>query len=182
MKPWMTLSWMLVGLCIDQLSAEDDQGLEESRPNNKFQVDISGLSVTIKCPKTGSTTLKFIEIVSKNTDIHILENYSSDKNGMYSCNNDFLYLHAYVCETCTEVSPVMMVSVVIADCLITLGVCLFVYMFCKRKPGHARENGFAKEARKKGNKEHPPPVPNPDYEPLQKKRQDVYDGLNQGLK
>ncbi|XP_073513150.1 T-cell surface glycoprotein CD3 epsilon chain isoform X2 [Phyllobates terribilis] len=162
-----------------------DQSLDEDR-DHKFQVDITGLVVTITCP-SGQNYIddkekKNQKTLNENKNQKILENYSSDKNGLHKCNHDFLYLHAYVCETCTEVSFLMVASVVIADCLITIGVCVFVYMFCKKKPAQTRENGFAKGARKKGNKELPPPVPNPDYEPIQKKRQEVYDGLNQNSK
>ncbi|KAM3922914.1 T-cell surface glycoprotein CD3 epsilon chain [Leptodactylus fuscus] len=180
MKPWIILSLLLVGLYVDRSSSASE---EEETQNYDFQVQISGLSVELTCPTTGNTELKRNDI--KIADVvgpYTLQNYSSDQNGLYSCGIYQLYLHAYVCETCTEVSPTMMISVAIADCLITLGVCLFVYMFCKRKPGQARESGFTKGAHKKGNKERPPPVPNPDYEPIQKRRQDVYDGLNQNLK
>ncbi|CAJ0930440.1 unnamed protein product, partial [Ranitomeya imitator] len=168
MSPRVILSLLLVGLCVDHFSADD------TIADHNFQVDITGLTVTITCPSG--------QHFKDNQHQKILENYSSDKNGIYKCSNDFLYLHAYVCETCTEVSFLMVASVVIADCLITIGVCVFVYMFCKKKPGQIRENGFAKGARKKGNKERPPPVPNPDYEPIQKKRQELYDGLNQNSK
>lgn len=182
MKPWIILSLLLVGLCFDQLSADGD--MSDDQETYDFKVYISGLSVEITCPKNGPTTLKKGDSESKleQHGSHKLENYSSDKNGLYDCNGDYLYLHAYVCETCTEVTVTMMACVVIADCLITIGVCVTVYMFCKRKPGEVRENGFTKGARTKGNKERPPPVPNPDYEPIQKRRQDVYDGLNQNLK
>ncbi|XP_073441361.1 T-cell surface glycoprotein CD3 epsilon chain isoform X2 [Dendrobates tinctorius] len=169
MSSRVILSLLLVGLCVDQFSAEN-----HSEADHKFQVDITGLTVTITCP----SDQHFTDDEAKGNQ-KILENYSSDKERFHYCSNYHLYLNAYVCETCTEVSFPMVASVVIADCLITIGVCVFVYMCCKKKPGQIRENGFAKGARKKGNKERPPPVPNPDYEPIQKKRQDLYDGLNQ---
>ncbi|XP_073513155.1 T-cell surface glycoprotein CD3 epsilon chain isoform X7 [Phyllobates terribilis] len=108
-----------------------DQSLDEDR-DHKFQVDITGLVVTITCP-SGQNYIddkekKNQKTLNENKNQKILENYSSDKNGLHKCNHDFLYLHAY------------------------------------------------------GNKELPPPVPNPDYEPIQKKRQEVYDGLNQNSK
>ncbi|XP_075695046.1 T-cell surface glycoprotein CD3 epsilon chain [Rhinoderma darwinii] len=178
MERLIILSLLLLGLCVDWLSAEE----EFSEQNHDFKVSISGLSVEIICPQEGATTLKKDKFISEKQEQHTLENYSSDKNGLYNCNGNFLYLHAYVCETCTEVSVMMVACVVIADCLITIGICIFVYMFCKRKTGQARESGFTKGARKKGNEERPPPVPNPDYEPIQKRRQDLYDGINQNLR
>ncbi|KAM4016561.1 T-cell surface glycoprotein CD3 epsilon chain isoform 2-T3 [Anomaloglossus baeobatrachus] len=154
----------------------------ENSETHKFGVDIKGLEVKITCP-TGADADSIVKKGSLPINEEDMKRYSSDKNGLYSCGaNHHLYLHAYVCDTCFEVSFLMVASVVIADCMITIGVCLFVYMFCKKKPVQTRENGFAKGARKKGNKERPPPVPNPDYEPIQKKRQEVYDGLNQNLK
>ncbi|XP_040281559.1 T-cell surface glycoprotein CD3 epsilon chain [Bufo bufo] len=184
MKLRSILPLLLVGLCVDRLSAQVDQS-GDFQENHNFQVHISGLKVEITCPKEGPTSLTLAsknKVVSSSKEKHELENYSSDNNGMYSCEDSYLYLHAYVCETCTEVSGMMVVCVVIADCLLTTGACLFVFIFCKRNPDQARESGFAKGANKKGNKERPPPVPNPDYEPIQKRRQDVYDGLNQALK
>ncbi|XP_069803266.1 T-cell surface glycoprotein CD3 epsilon chain [Dendropsophus ebraccatus] len=180
MKLWIIVLLLLVGLCLDRSSAEDEP-VEEAEKKHDFQVSITGLEVKITCPEPGELTLNGKGIRNEAQE-HILENYSSDKNGMYKCKNDYLYLHAYVCETCVEVSAMMVASVVIADCLITIGVCLFVYMFCKKKPGQVRESGYTKGARNKGNKERPPPVPNPDYEPIKKRGQDLYDGLNQGIK
>ncbi|XP_018418361.1 PREDICTED: T-cell surface glycoprotein CD3 epsilon chain [Nanorana parkeri] len=99
---------------------------------------------------------------------------------MYTCDSKLLYLKAYVCESCTEVSIPLVAGILIADSLLTVGVALLVYFGCKRKP--ARSNEIAPGGRNRGNREHPPPVPNPDYEPLQKGKQAVYDGLNKNYK
>ncbi|XP_056398738.1 T-cell surface glycoprotein CD3 epsilon chain isoform X2 [Hyla sarda] len=184
MKPWIILSLLLVGLYFDQSSADGEDTELSTESKKEIQVSITGLKVEISCPKEGDSLKKITDNdpTGGKPVGDSLDKYTSDKNGLYQCDKDYLYLHAYVCETCTEVTVAMLVIFVIADCLITIGVCLIVYMFCKRKPGQVRESGYSKGARNKGNKERPPPVPNPDYEPIQKRRQDVYDGLNQGLK
>ncbi|MEE6518661.1 hypothetical protein FKM82_029780 [Ascaphus truei] len=82
-----------------------------------------------------------------------------------------------VCDTCTEVSIPVVAGVIVADCLVTLGVALIVYFGCKNRAGRQRDGGAAKGPRQRGYKERPPPVPNPDYEPLRKGQRDVYDGL-----
>ncbi|CAN2387873.1 T-cell surface glycoprotein CD3 epsilon chain [Pristimantis euphronides] len=186
MRPWVVLSALMIGLGIGDISIYAADSDYEEQEQHNFQVSISGLSVDITCPTSHSGIEQLKKDnkpvgARKDDGKFTLDNYSPDNNGLYSCGSDHLYLHAYVCETCTEVSIMMVACVVIADCLITIGVCLFVYMFCKRKPGPARDSGYT-GARKKGNNERPPPVPNPDYEPIQKRRQDVYDGLNHNVK
>nr|DBA16180.1 TPA: hypothetical protein GDO54_003599 [Pyxicephalus adspersus] len=142
---------------------------------NKYTVDINGLSVKIVCPVGSNKLTKNNRELSKDGK-YTNYGFSSDDNGLYQCDDTFLYLHAYVCKSCTEVSLVMVIGILIADCLVTLGVSLLVYFGCKRKP--ARSNEITPGGRNRGNKERPPPVPHPDYEPLQKGRQVVYDGLN----
>ncbi|XP_066462132.1 T-cell surface glycoprotein CD3 epsilon chain isoform X2 [Eleutherodactylus coqui] len=181
MRPWIVLSALLAAQCVGRLSAQDEDK-DEAEEKHSFQVSISGRSVEVTCPKAGPLQKDRKDVGTENSGLqYTLRNYSSGDNGLYSCGSDYLYLHAYVCDACTEVSPTMVACAVIADCLITVGVCIFVYMFCKRKPAQGRDGGFT-GGRKKGNKERPPPVPNPDYEPIQKRRQDVYDGLNHNVK
>ncbi|XP_075047553.1 T-cell surface glycoprotein CD3 epsilon chain isoform X2 [Mixophyes fleayi] len=171
MKPQILLSFLVAGLFVDLLSAEDESA------GDNFKVHISGLSVSIICPKEG--TLKMgKQVISENRKEHVVSDFSSSKNGLYECENEYLYLHAYVCETCTDVSITTVALVLIADCLVTLGVSFIVYFGCRRKSG----GGVANEGHKKDNKERPPPVPNPDYEPIRKGKQEIYNGLNRNFK
>ncbi|XP_063798016.1 T-cell surface glycoprotein CD3 epsilon chain [Pseudophryne corroboree] len=182
MKPRILQSILVAGLFFDLLSAEDDQSAP-SYHNHKFKVHITGLSVMITCPKEGETTLKKDNVAkSSNKEEHGLYSYSSSDNGLYNCENKYLYLHAYVCETCTDVSIIMVAVILIADGLVTIGVSFIIYFGCRRKSGRTREGGFGNGGHKKGRKEVPPPVPNPDYEPIQRGRRELYDGLNQPFK
>ncbi|KAM4702962.1 T-cell surface glycoprotein CD3 epsilon chain [Rhinophrynus dorsalis] len=162
--------------------------LSHPETGNKVAVRISGTTVEITCPngKGGSSKLKkkddSKEIPSKTSNnIYELVNYEESSNGFYTCidgsANSYLFLKAHVCETCTEISIPVVAGILIGDCMVTLGVALVIYFGCKKKVRFPGEGGMPNGARKRGNKEAPPPVPNPDYEPIRKGQNVVYDGL-----
>ncbi|XP_073458565.1 T-cell surface glycoprotein CD3 epsilon chain [Aquarana catesbeiana] len=178
MKMQFLLSFLLAWLCVGMSAVSESSG---GITGDNFEVKISGLMVKITCP-AGATKLtkkgKQGELSTGGN--YTKDNFSADDNGEYDCDNKRLYLQAYVCENCIEVSVLLVAGILIADCLVTLGVALFIYFGWKRKS--ARSSEMAPAGRNRGNKERPPPVPHPDYEPLQKRGQVVYDGLNKNFK
>nr|AKR81283.1 CD3epsilon.b [Xenopus laevis] len=154
--------------------------LSADTEGGKIQVSISRRTVVITCP-AGKGTIKFKEDRSLTTEDNIeLTDFADENNGMYSCGAQdpaYLYLKAYVCDNCKEVSIPMVAGILIGDCMVTLGVAFVIYFGCRKQTGPLREGGMTNGARAKGKQEKPPPVPNPDYEVLRKDRRDLYDGL-----
>ncbi|XP_064326987.1 T-cell surface glycoprotein CD3 epsilon chain isoform X1 [Phalacrocorax carbo] len=148
--------------------------------NAEFQVEISGTTVTITCPlsegdiswkTTGTTpTPKERTYVIKDHDSFPL-NVSCSANGVeYD-----MYLNARVCANCEELDTLAVIGIVTADLLITFGVLILVYYFSKDRKGRASPSAGS---RPRGQKmQRPPPVPNPDYEPIRKGQREVYAGL-----
>ncbi|XP_063291941.1 T-cell surface glycoprotein CD3 epsilon chain [Pelobates fuscus] len=176
--------FLIIWLFLGSLSGDDTGG-------SKYLVEISGRTITVTCPShlyKDDNKVKFVKKgVEKperqDNDHYILENYSETKNGDYECSDskgkkEYLFLKAYVCEHCTEISVPVLAGVLIGDCMVTLGVALAVYFGCKKKSGLPRDGG----RKRVENKERPPPVPNPDYEPIRKGNQDVYNGLERNFK
>ncbi|OCT70486.1 T-cell surface glycoprotein CD3 epsilon chain [Xenopus laevis] len=180
MKQWILtclLTFMLhAGLL---LSAETE---------DKVQVSISGKTVTITCP-VGKATIMDIKAnkeLTKEGEFQFTD-FSDENNGMYKCEKEsessvYLYLKAYVCDNCREVSIPLVAGILIGDCMVTLGVAFVIYFGCRKQTGHLREGGMSNGARAKGKQEKPPPVPNPDYEVLRKGQRDLYDGLGTGTR
>ncbi|XP_053546026.1 T-cell surface glycoprotein CD3 epsilon chain [Bombina bombina] len=156
--------------------------------DSPFQVSISGRSVKITCPDNNGYFLTDNNGKSYSNKESFLsfENYDDMSNGIYSCEANGIkrnfYIKAQVCDTCTEVSIPVVVGVLCADCLVTLGVALIVYFGCKQHSGQKRDGGMANGARQRGKPEGPPPVPNPDYEPIRKGQRDEYDRLGPRFK
>ncbi|XP_077313016.1 T-cell surface glycoprotein CD3 epsilon chain [Lithobates pipiens] len=185
MKMQFLLSFLLAWLCVDMSAAEDNSDMSAAEDNSdkyKFTVEISGPSVKIICPEHNGKVTKKGKSGDLSTNGEYTKNpFSADDNGEYYCDdNKHLYLKAYVCENCIEVSILLLAGILIADCLVTLGAAFFIYFGFKRKS--VRSSEMAPGGRNRGNKERPPPVPHPDYEPLQKRGQVVYDGLNKNFK
>ncbi|KAM8927697.1 T-cell surface glycoprotein CD3 epsilon chain [Pelodytes ibericus] len=196
MKLHIIPSLLVIGLCAGFLSGEEegDRSLAEDL-NHKFVVSVSHRTVYITCPTNleGSSTLEKYQgsqNYKSTNDTHELKEYDESKNGIYQCfkdesskkSSEYLYLMAYVCDNCVEVSVPVVAGILFADCLVTLGVALIIYFGCKKKSGLPRDGGISNGGRNRGNKEGPPPVPNPDYEPIKKGKQDVYDGLDRRFK
>ncbi|NWV01792.1 CD3E protein, partial [Upupa epops] len=149
-------------------------------PNKEFLVEISGTTVTITCPlpedsvnweisgtKAESTERKFIIENHNSSPLNVSCSSGSKKSEMY--------LKARVCTNCEELDALTVTGIIAADLLITLGVLILVYYFSKHRKGKA---GAGAGSRPRGQKmQRPPPVPNPDYEPIRKGQREVYAGL-----
>ncbi|KAJ1189983.1 hypothetical protein NDU88_006724 [Pleurodeles waltl] len=157
-----------------------------SAATEEVGVRISGSSVFISCPGTGSIVEKKdgnsppTPKRNDETGEYELEKYEEKNNGEYLCvegrKSYRLYLKAKVCERCIDMDFWTVAGIVVGDLLVTAGVVILVYFWAKgrkRNPG----TGAAPARRTKDTKERPPPVPNPDYEPIRKGQRDVYDGL-----
>ncbi|NWR45343.1 CD3E protein, partial [Regulus satrapa] len=146
----------------------------------EFLVEISGTTVTITCPledegirwdPSGTTgearERKFIIEDHDSTPANLTCSLGDKKRR--------LYLNARVCANCEELDALMVAGIVTADLLVTLGVLILVYYFSKEGKGRASAAG---DSRPRGQKvQRPPPVPNPDYEPIRKGQREVYAGL-----
>ncbi|NXN30075.1 CD3E protein, partial [Nycticryphes semicollaris] len=146
----------------------------------EFQVEISGTTVTITCPFTEgdiaweSTGTK----PEHNERKYVIDNHNSSPVNV-SCSSggkkQHLYLNARVCTNCEEVDTLAVIGIITADLLITFGVLILVYYFSKDRKGKASASAGS---RPRGQKlQRPPPVPNPDYEPIRKGQREVYAGL-----
>ncbi|NXT00646.1 CD3E protein, partial [Jacana jacana] len=146
----------------------------------EFQVEISGTTVTITCPLTeGNIAWKSTATKPEgNERKYVIENHNSSPMNV-SCSSGgkeyHLYLNARVCTNCEEVDTLAVIGIIIADILITFGVLILVYYFSKDRKGKA---STSTGSRPRGQKlQRPPPVPNPDYEPIRKGQREVYAGL-----
>ncbi|XP_054503439.1 T-cell surface glycoprotein CD3 epsilon chain [Agelaius tricolor] len=167
----------LLGLLLCAVGTTAQQGEELE---GEFLVEISGTTVTITCPledediqwelsgKTQDTReRKFIIKDHDSTPANLSCSWGSTKRQ--------LYLNAKVCATCEELDALTVAGIITADLLITLGVLILVYYFSKGRKGRASSAG---DSRPRGQKmQRPPPVPNPDYEPIRKGQREVYAGL-----
>ncbi|XP_068922693.1 T-cell surface glycoprotein CD3 epsilon chain [Petaurus breviceps papuanus] len=185
--------WIVVGFCL--LSAcVRGQDLENENKNFEFEVHISGTEVTLICPETASEEIAWkkndVAINGVDTNTLTLKDSDTEYSGHFHCKKRgsedregyYLYLKTRVCDGCVEVEVLTVVGIVIADVLITLGVLLLVYYWSKRQKAKAKpvgRGGGAGGRTRGANKERPPPVPNPDYEPIRKGQRDLYAGLNQ---
>ncbi|XP_019398621.1 PREDICTED: T-cell surface glycoprotein CD3 epsilon chain [Crocodylus porosus] len=153
----------------------------------EIDVVISHTTVTLICNSEASTFLwkKDGKKVSGSDDTQNqleIANYQGSKDdGTYTCESSMdkspLYLKAKVCENCEELDILPVASIIIADLLITLGVLILVYYCGKSRKGRAGA-GAGAGGRPRGQKmQRPPPIPNPDYEPIRKGQREVYAGL-----
>ncbi|NXJ69014.1 CD3E protein, partial [Rostratula benghalensis] len=145
-----------------------------------FKVEISGTTVTITCPLTAGN-IAWKSTVTKpedNKKTYVIENHNSSPVNV-SCSSGakqyYLYLNARVCTNCEEVDTLAVIGIITADLLITFGVLILVYYFSKDRKG---KSSTGAGSRPRGQKlQRPPPVPNPDYEPIRKGQREVYAGL-----
>ncbi|XP_074158355.1 T-cell surface glycoprotein CD3 epsilon chain isoform X2 [Sminthopsis crassicaudata] len=180
---WTVLGFYLLSACV---WGQDLQ--------NEFGVYISGTEVTLTCPEKISDEIVWkkndITINGVDTDTLTLKDSETEYSGYFFCKKRsvqdtegyFLYLKARVCDGCMEVDVLTVAGIIIADVFITLGVLFLVYYWSKARKAKAKPAGRGSSAggRTRGaNKERPPPVPNPDYEPIRKGQRDLYAGLNQ---
>ncbi|NXR65692.1 CD3E protein, partial [Rhadina sibilatrix] len=162
----------LLGLLLCAVGTTAQQG--------EFLVEISGTTVTITCPFEGEGiqwAWSGRTEVTNERKLIIRDHDSTPAN--LSCSlgkeNRQLYLNARVCANCEELDALTVAGIMAADLLITLGVLILVYYCSKGRRGRASGAG---DSRPRGQKmQRPPPVPNPDYEPIRKGQREVYAGL-----
>ncbi|XP_042738419.1 T-cell surface glycoprotein CD3 epsilon chain [Lagopus leucura] len=157
-------------LCVVGAAAQEDQ--------NEFTVEISGTTVTITCPFSGDNVNWKPDGLKADGNKYIIENHDSSPLTV-SCEDGgkkhALYLNAKVCTNCEELDTLTVTGIIIADLLITLGVLILVHYFSKNKKGQSRAAAGSRPRAQK--MQRPPPVPNPDYEPIRKGQREVYAGL-----
>ncbi|NXN83944.1 CD3E protein, partial [Bombycilla garrulus] len=164
----------LLGLLLCAGESPNFRQLEE------FLVEISGTTVTITCPIEDEGIRWDVSGRAQATNerkLVIMDHDSTPAN--LSCSlgakKHQLYLNARVCANCEELDALTVAGIITADLLITLGVLILVYYFSKGKKGRASTGG---DSRPRGQRtQRPPPVPNPDYEPIRKGQREVYAGL-----
>ncbi|RMB91966.1 hypothetical protein DUI87_31494 [Hirundo rustica rustica] len=173
LEPSLPLLGLL--LCAVGTTAQQDEELE-----GEFLVEISGTTVTITCPFEDDGIQW--RLSGKTGDVEerkfIIRDHDSTPANL-SCSlgskNLQLYLNARVCANCEELDALTVAGIITADLLITLGVLILVYYFSRGRKGRASSAG---DSRPRGQKmQRPPPVPNPDYEPIRKGQREVYAGL-----
>ncbi|NXF38486.1 CD3E protein, partial [Nyctibius bracteatus] len=148
--------------------------------NEEFLVEISGTTVTITCPLTEGSIVWGLTGTkpASNEGKYVIENHDSSPANVSCSLGDKkyeMYLNARVCANCEELDALAVTGIIAADLLITFGVLILVYYFSKDRKGRA--SGTA-GSRPRGQKmQRPPPVPNPDYEPIRKGQREVYAGL-----
>ncbi|XP_059563675.1 T-cell surface glycoprotein CD3 epsilon chain [Myotis daubentonii] len=185
--------WRILGLCFLSVGAWGQEG-DFPPPLKRFKVSISGTRVEVTCPEDpDSEQIKWerngVLLKDQQEEHLLLDNFSEMENsGHYTCyrgnsnNRNHLYLKARVCENCMEVDVMAVAGIIVADVCVTLGLLLLVYYWSKNRKAKAKPmaRGVGAGGRPGGqNKERPPPVPNPDYEPIRKGQRELYSGLNQ---
>ncbi|KFV56766.1 T-cell surface glycoprotein CD3 epsilon chain, partial [Gavia stellata] len=146
----------------------------------EFLVEISGTTVTITCPLTEDNIVWDSSRTKPDTKErkYVIENHDSSPANVSCSSGDRkyeMYLNARVCENCEELDALTVTGIITADLLITFGVLILVYYFSKDRKGRASAGAGS---RPRGQKmQRPPPVPNPDYEPIRKGQREVYAGL-----
>ncbi|CAM5172158.1 unnamed protein product [Eretmochelys imbricata] len=180
MKLELALPVLGLLLCVaDTVAQENPDTVVQENP---ITVVISKTKVTLTCPfEEGVVWKKEGQELKGAEYIYEIEVYESSKHdGEYACGakgelTRFLHLKAKVCESCEELDVLTVAGVIIADLLITLGVLILVYYFSKNRKGRV---GGSAGVHPRGQKMvRPPPVPNPDYEPIRKGQREVYAGL-----
>ncbi|XP_015417983.1 PREDICTED: T-cell surface glycoprotein CD3 epsilon chain [Myotis davidii] len=190
--------WRILGLCLLSVGAwgqeENKETGDVSPPPKRFKVSISGTRVEVTCPEDpDSEQIKWerngVQLTDQQEEHLLIDNFSEMENsGHYTCyrgnsnNRNYLYLKARVCENCMEVDVMAVAGIIVADICVTLGLLLVVYYWSKNRKAKAKPmtRGVGAGGRPGGqNKERPPPVPNPDYEPIRKGQRELYSGLNQ---
>ncbi|XP_021231572.1 T-cell surface glycoprotein CD3 epsilon chain [Numida meleagris] len=149
----------------------------------EFVVEISGTTVTITCPISGDEIDWEPTVTNgeRENNKYIIKNHDSSpltvtcKEKNNEKNKHAMYLNARVCENCEELDTLTVTGIIIADLLITLGVLILVHYFSKNKKGQASAGAGSRPRAQK--MQRPPPVPNPDYEPIRKGQREVYAGL-----
>ncbi|XP_048369440.1 T-cell surface glycoprotein CD3 epsilon chain [Sphaerodactylus townsendi] len=172
----VTTSSLALWLCLPSLV--------RGQESNKIKVSISGNGVTLTCPIKDAKWWRK-EKNGSQTPTWTIENYQGmQHNDLYSCGTKepscSIYLHIKECPGCVEMDLWLATGIIVADLLFTVGILILTY-YCSRKRA-ARFGGVSAaagpRAQPQGQREdRPPPVPNPDYEPIRKGQREVYAGL-----
>ncbi|XP_066495373.1 T-cell surface glycoprotein CD3 epsilon chain isoform X2 [Tiliqua scincoides] len=154
----------------------------------KIVVSITGKTVNLRCPESNLKwhVLKGKTYVQDQDQRNPLPlTGAKEVEGQYACiGSDVtfasVYLKVRVCDNCLELSLGLVAGIIVSDLLITLGVLLVVY-YCRKNRVTRLGGGAARggtQGRPRSQKtDSPPPVPNPDYEPIRKGQREVYAGL-----
>ncbi|NXX98747.1 CD3E protein, partial [Centropus bengalensis] len=147
------------------------------QPSHKaFLLEISGTTVTITCPLTEGSIAWDVAGARQagNERKHVIENHDSSPTTV-TCSSATrkyeMYLNVRVCANCEELDSLAVAGIITADLLITFGVLILVYYFSKDRKGRPGSQPRGQKMQR------PPPVPNPDYEPIRKGQREVYAGL-----
>ncbi|XP_051053266.1 T-cell surface glycoprotein CD3 epsilon chain [Phodopus roborovskii] len=183
--------WRVLGLGLLVVGTwQDDTEDPDNETPNHYKVSISGTRIELTCPLENDINWEKDDkrVSDENDKLLVLEDFSEiEDSGYYACysgssKNKYLYLKARVCENCVEVDLTAVAIIIIVDICVTLGLLMVVYYWSKSRKAKAKPvtRGTRAGGRPRGqNKERPPPVPNPDYEPIRKGQRDLYSGLNQ---
>ncbi|XP_077162100.1 T-cell surface glycoprotein CD3 epsilon chain isoform X2 [Paroedura picta] len=155
--------------------------------NAMIQVSFAGNNVTLTCPVENGWWWKEKENrkekISCSTPSCMIADYQGMlHNGLYGCEQygTNLYLHVKECPGCVEVDIWVATGIILTDLLVTFALLALTY-HCSRKWAARFGGGPAaggSRMQPRGQREdHPPPVPNPDYEPIRKGQREVYAGL-----
>ncbi|NXO49125.1 CD3E protein, partial [Aramus guarauna] len=142
-------------------------------------VEISGTTVTVTCPSLEPPVSWRVNDEQKSNETKLVlqdpENFPLNITCSSKERRAEMYLNAKVCANCEELDALAVAGIITADLLITFGVLILVYYFSKDRKGRASTSAGS---RPRGQKmQRPPPVPNPDYEPIRKGQREVYAGL-----
>ncbi|XP_009897740.2 T-cell surface glycoprotein CD3 epsilon chain [Dryobates pubescens] len=168
----------LLGLLLCGAGTAAQEGDDEAE--GEFLVEISGTMVTITCPLAeGSITWELPgRKPAESGEKYTIQDHDSSPVNVTCASGAKtreMYLNARVCTNCEELDALAVTGIITADLLITLGVLILVYYFSKDRKGRASSSPGI---RQRGPKmQRPPPVPNPDYEPIRKGQRELYAGL-----
>ncbi|XP_067326974.1 T-cell surface glycoprotein CD3 epsilon chain [Anolis sagrei] len=145
--------------------------------SSEITVDFWKDTVTLTCPKEGAKFRRRNQehpnplTLTEESDLRSLESGEE-----FTCESSKIFLQAKVCEDCVELGLGLLAGIIVSDLLLTLGVLCLVYFCCKDRKNRFR-GGDTQEKPSGPKADRPPPVPNPDYEPIRKGQREVYAGL-----
>uniref|UniRef100_A0A8B9U913 T-cell surface glycoprotein CD3 epsilon chain n=2 Tax=Anas TaxID=8835 RepID=A0A8B9U913_9AVES len=173
----LSLPFLGLLLCVGGTAAQDVADEELTASPEELQVEISGTTVKVRCSLSETVQWKPYSPDTEDTTFIKTNHDSSPLNLTCTAGNKdiHMYLKARVCTNCRELDTLTVTGIIIADLLITFGLLILVYYFSKDKKGRPSAGAGS---RPRGQKtQRPPPVPNPDYEPIRKGQREVYAGL-----
>ncbi|XP_040903123.1 T-cell surface glycoprotein CD3 epsilon chain-like isoform X2 [Toxotes jaculatrix] len=137
---------------------------------------------TMTCPQNGDWFKN--EDSRLNVSTSYTEEYNSETRGLYYCKykdeNDkeekyYFYVKGKVCENCFEVDTLVFGLSIALDMVVTTLLMMVIYRYTKKKVPAAPTRSSTAPTRSGGRA---PPVPSPDYEPLNTRTKDIYAMMN----